>query len=283
VRFSEPFFFSVTNVLITGALKRTLHRGAVSEDQPTLDYSLSKRRLPWRRIIVIGVLVIAALVLSPMVMHFSERWKRRSPFLSIQKQCMNLSFPPTQVAYEEDHQQAQILSGGKTSGQGWRAPPSESGGALYFYLQPDLIADYHDWDASGPVMDYFTSFLFLHARQAKGGPERLVHVGVNQIFSLRAVGEGKLSPGKAEEQHVLDWQVIRPGTLFSPAANVASGSWGNNTLEINMPKPLRLYAGQPDPADASHFTINAVTANGGTLIIDGYLQTNDQITFAIHP
>jgi hypothetical protein len=50
-----------------------------------------------------------------------------------------------------------------------------------------------------------------------------------------------------------------------------------------MPKPLRLYAGQPDPADASHFTINAVTANGGTLIIDGYLQMNDQITFSIHP
>jgi hypothetical protein len=256
----------------------------VNEDQPTLDYSRSRRRWPWRRIIVIGLLVIAALVLSPMVMKFSERWKRRSPFLSVQRQCMNLSFPPTQVAYEEDHQQAQILSGGKTSGADWETlSDGSTGKALAFYLKPALVNQYHDWDASGPVMDLFTNFIFLHSRQAKGGQERLVHVGVNKIFALRAVGEGDLSPGKAQEQQVLDWQVIRPGTLFRPAAQVASGSFGNKTLWINMPKPLRLYAGQADPADASHFTINMVTANGGTLIIDGYLQTNDQITFSIHP
>jgi hypothetical protein len=217
-----------------------------------------------------------------MVMRFSERWKRRSPFLSVQRQCMNLAYPPTQVAYEEDHQQAQTIVAGQATSTGWTMLSDSNGKALAFYLKPDLVNQYIDWDASGPVMNPFNSFLFLHARQATGGPERLVHVGVNSIFSIRGGAEGGLAPGKLQEQQVLDWQVIRPGTLFSPAAQVASGSWGNKTLYINMPKPLRLYAGQADPNDASHFTVDALTANGGTLTIDGYLQPNDQITFSLH-
>jgi hypothetical protein len=239
---------------------------AVNDAQPTLDYSRSRPRSRWRRTIVISVLVIAAVILSPKVMRVGERWKRRSRFLSVQRQCMNLTYPVGQVAYEEDVRQALVLSGGQ---------PTDAG-----VLHPALLTQYIDWDASGPVMNLLNEFVFLHARQAKGGTERLVHVGVNRLFALRFGIDGNLAPGKVYEQQVLDWQVIRPGTLFSPAASVASGSWGNSTININMPKPLRIYAGQIDPGDDSHFTIQAATPQG-TLTIEGWLQANDQISFSV--
>src|SRR5207237_5055150 len=45
------------------------------------------------------------------------------------------------------------------------------------------------------------------------------------------------------------------------------------------PFPLRIYAGQPDPADESHFTI-AYEINDQKDILDGYLQNDGSIDFS---
>jgi hypothetical protein len=43
---------------------------------------------------------------------------------------------------------------------------------------------------------------------------------------------------------------------------------------------LRLYAGQPDPVDSSHFTIPYETTSGrGT--IDGWLQADDTVKMQV--
>ncbi len=214
----------------------------------------------------------------PRTMSLYQKAKRRAQTLAIQKQCMNFALPADQVVYEEDHDRAQRLWDSNALGGEFSGLQDPKGKVLAFYAMPTLIGQFVDWDGPGRVLDPFSEFLFMHARRAKGGQERLVHIGIDRVFTLRATTDGGLPP---DERDVLDWEVIRPCTRFgAPSTLLANGTWGNHLFHINMPKPLRIYAGQIDPADGSHFTIQATTPQG-TLTIDGWLQANDQISFSV--
>ena len=54
------------------------------------------------------------------------------------------------------------------------------------------------------------------------------------------------------------------------------------TAELTEPPQgaLRVFAGQPDPADPSHFTID-YESDAGRHTMDGWLQPNDKVTFKI--
>jgi hypothetical protein len=54
------------------------------------------------------------------------------------------------------------------------------------------------------------------------------------------------------------------------------------TFQLSIDKPLKLYAGQPDPKDASHFTIR-YTAGEEEGFIDGWLQDDDTVKLKQRP
>jgi hypothetical protein len=123
--------------------------------------------------------------------------------------------------------------------------------------------------------------LFLHGRRAKGGPERLVIV------------YGKLDSGRPDstdrkwEPDELAYQLRWEAVVMVPAswsksfggteelAGLASNLWN-----IAVAKRVRLFNGQPDPADPSRFTIvYEVDAQRGT--IEGRLDNDDNIKMKI--
>jgi WD40 repeat protein len=101
---------------------------------------------------------------------------------------------------------------------------------------------------------------FLHRRTSPGGHERLVNVEVSSGDSF----------GGPE----IHWMVVIPGS-FAPQAQMRSGQ----LLELqrnSRTEMFKVMAGQPDAADASHFTIDYYF-NGQRGTIDGWLCNDDTV------
>jgi hypothetical protein len=113
-----------------------------------------------------------------------------------------------------------------------------------------------------------TDEVFVHERRASGGEKRLVAVGFDPV----AFAVGSEAPFK-----VGSW-----GYTNRISALEFSGATGDASLRFAVApdEPLKLYAGQPDPADESHFTIDYETPTGrGT--IDGWLMPDDTVKLQI--
>jgi hypothetical protein len=200
-----------------------------------------------------------------------------------QHQCMVYSLPSSSVVYEEDHAVATGLANGLPSGPDWTTlsdqAPSRQILAYYAEVPPCLRAFVYQrrW---GPIpiarrnFDLSAPALFLHGRQAKGMDARLIYVRVNNFFSLRGTTDD--TTANRNNLPALDWIVIKPQGLTSDPTILAHGEWRDPVFVYQMPKPLRMYAGQADPADDSHFTIRFHLPQGEGKI-DGWLLQTDQL------
>jgi hypothetical protein len=116
-----------------------------------------------------------------------------------------------------------------------------------------------------------SSSLFLHARKAVGGEDRIVNVYI---------------PGTGEGLRVRDVQirgtVLRPGSWTEEVSD-RTHRWPRPrplALTVRMGETLTVFAGQPDPADASHFTMRYRTTSG-TGTVDGWLMRDDTVRWAV--
>ena len=131
-------------------------------------------------------------------------------------------------------------------------------------------ADRVAWDGSlstvlGPARPYVVAgaippgpgVIFMHERTTNAGHRCLVVI--------------EYSPGRSNVGHHLAATLIERGSLTKHRRhNGPMVALVDDELLRENP-PLRLYAGQPDPNDASHFTISYTTATrSGT--IDGWLE-----------
>ena len=108
--------------------------------------------------------------------------------------------------------------------------------------------------------------LFLRPRKTPGGTERLVYVFVSRNYVPRVPG------GLSITTFGLTAAVIIPGTATRPPEFVAPAA-SNYGFSVPETGPLRLFAGQADPSNSSHFTIayEAGSPNGAG-VIDGWLK-----------
>ena len=111
--------------------------------------------------------------------------------------------------------------------------------------------------------------LFLHERQSAGGERRLVVVEAISTFHMKG----------SEEGMALSVLVVRPGTGLSPP-EIRSDS--AHYPPIIYGKTLRIYAGQVDPGDPSHFSIRG-ESDGKAFVIDGWLRDDDTVSIDITP
>lgn len=104
--------------------------------------------------------------------------------------------------------------------------------------------------------------LFLHGRSAPGAEPRLVAIDTQWVCSSAVLQ--------------VSATVFRPGGIVSRPQLLSESSI---VLQTTMPTPgyIRVYAGQPDPDDASHLTIRYV-CNGQRHVIDGWLDRFDHVT-----
>jgi hypothetical protein len=110
--------------------------------------------------------------------------------------------------------------------------------------------------------------LFVHGRTTAGGSERIVVVGFR--------GFGGNAPRKGEE---MTFSLAYYSIPLYAAAH--DDTWRYGKLPIRfISGQSRLYAGQPDPKDASHFTIDyEISGVRGT--VDGWLQPDDTVKMQI--
>jgi hypothetical protein len=228
---------------------------------PPLDYAddFAARKRRRRRRVVARVCVTFTLLL--VVAGAGFRWgpalAERLVFMRTQAAAMALRMPPGQVAYTEEPAAVARLTGGRPFGPGWATLTAAGSPApLAYYLCPEPAVGLSQ---SGQVHLHGTlGVVFAHARRTPAGRDVLVLVGTDSF-------RGYLPSGPQRHGGMLIAQVMTPAGLRADAAvrrttwsPPAAPAWG----------ALTLFAGQPDPADPSRFTIvYALPAGGGT--IDG--------------
>jgi hypothetical protein len=225
-----------------------------------------------------------------------------------QQQCLAYAQPPEKVVWEEDPDRAaKLLAAGGyqpivPTGQpsdffSDAVPPGVS--AHFPTMLPESIPA--GLRLSGLAGN---TIVFMHGRRAVGQAERLVAVGIHA--DIRATETG--APYKTTDTFdgfVWKWQTITAGSFATdsedgtPAPNGSytttlrlqpdsdgaqlPAHWAAATqpgspgqLTIQYSDQLRLYAGQADPADASHFTI-AYDLDGHPGTIDGWLKPDGSV------
>jgi hypothetical protein len=113
------------------------------------------------------------------------------------------------------------------------------------------------------------SIIFLGQRISPGGNHRLV--------CLRYHPESQWFTGRFFPQHNVEITCTYPGTLTKwPSAHMQGAAYSILLQTPKIPPRVRVYAGQIDPKDASHFTIR-YEMWGQSDFVDGWLSDNDAI------
>jgi hypothetical protein len=222
--------------------------------------------LPWHRAGRTQRTILRLLILSAIACGgiWAFRFAQQLHFLYQQHQWMQYTMPADRVVLENSSTASELL----------RAPG-------YHFAQPGIgdpghtiVADPpHDiaplpWAVSSTVV-------YLHHQRATGGHERLVSVVLGpqpDHGPSSLTGWGGAQPWAYGGKLIALAQMpgdLRLGSQPTPCAVYDSG-------EVSIAGRFRLFAGQPDPADESHFTIR-YELDGKPNIIDGWLMPDDTV------
>jgi hypothetical protein len=123
-----------------------------------------------------------------------------------------------------------------------------------------------------------TAVAFLGELRRKDGRRRIAVVTGDVYHRPGWMDNGApLDPG--HEQIRLGAYVLRPGTLTGPPAALNATDPALLAL-VPLGPQVRLYAGRPDPADPSHFTIEYQYGEARG-VIDGWLRQDDSIELTV--
>jgi hypothetical protein len=217
------------------------------------------RKLPLRR------LALAALAVAA-VSSFLYFWKpisHRVALLKWQRECLRYLPAPDEVAYTNYPDGQELLKADNTY-------------RTYNGTSPDVYGLCPPWakfaqalaggpnrqDASGYY--YRPMIIFLHRRQSPSGEPRLVAV-------YAPAGDS------------IEYVVLKIGTLISQPQRLKRSrgvTTGYSILNRRGEDPLRVYMGEPDPSDASHFTIRYETPSGSG-VIDGWLRDDESVALRV--
>jgi hypothetical protein len=232
-------------------------------------------------------MVVAALTIA------SWKWGQRAMLqvriLYWQQQCMRYSSSPDTVVYEEEPPAAAALLTDKALYRAYvlnrsRPPsvavPSVNAAAAQPVCETRFRASWAgvantNLGQLGGVLGAASAksvraIAFIHERRSPGGHRRLVIVAYTPEANT-------FTPGFIEGYNY-STLAITPATLLAPPSIIPRG-WDFDVLSgwPRHPPMVRMYAGQPDPRDASHFTIR-YQMWGQEDILDGRLDDSDDVT-----
>jgi hypothetical protein len=177
--------------------------------------------------------------------------RKRMELLYIQHQCMTHTAPPSQIIFTDD---PAVMA--KLSDSGYRKalPKGPFGVARNL---PEGQAFY-----GAPAGPEFCGTIFCHRLRSPAGHERLV--GVELLFD---------DPGPSL---MTDASVIDPASLFTLPNGAVSPHAPVFEADFQGLGVGTFFAGQLDPADASHFTFVYRYRDQDT-IVDGWLNDDDSV------
>jgi hypothetical protein len=287
---------------------------AVNTSQPgvmILNYASRERRrvVPrWAfKALVVGLGVIAAIgaacSVKPRVVRTWDQLQNNAQRKSLFQQCLSHTYPASALVFDEsvDTANLKIQVDGKSTAlirppavtlgpSDWDAYQSASWASWPAARNLDLRSQWRSlmlvngryWlfgrgikCVSGIRMSRISSIsplegdeVFVHGRQAHSGEKQLVVVGLNPVaFSIGSDAPFRVNcvtyAGPFRGLRVR-WPMVGQEFRFA----------------VPPDQPLKLYAGQPDPIDESHFTIAYETPAGrGT--IDGWLMPDDSVKLQV--
>ena len=110
--------------------------------------------------------------------------------------------------------------------------------------------------------------VFLHELRKKDGTRRLVTLEASSTW-----GNAQLPDSEID----LEYHVIAPATPWTRARLINNAEARPNFYhESGLGKAFQIHAGQPDPTDPTHFTIQ-LTYKKDSVIVDGWLRDDDTL------
>ena len=235
-------------------------------DQIQLSYGKFPPPNRKRQFALVAVICLLAIVLVGGGMYFRRRiqdaryWQAvYQASFTAQQQCMAYSAPPQQVMYEEDPVAASnLLKSGVT---GYRQVWKQKSVGFHY-------AGFGNWCWPFGLDD---ALVFLHERRTSNGTSRIVAVGYLHAFANEARWDRSFVFG-----------VWKPGfgRGYPEVLNLGRECFIEPLRNLHEKDLLRLYAGQADSTDLSHFTI-AYEVNGQPGTIDGWLKDDDTIKLEV--
>ena len=241
---------------------------------PTLNYAPpGRRRINWRVLkwLVMGIAVLVGLWYLPQ----GYRWtKDRAELFSLMRTCRTFSPPAGAVVYDDTadaEKMAELPPYDPFMSTSWR---DDDGIAQLAYrrhllaldrLRPPSIVV---WESSSSAR---FATVFCHERRTRGGDPCTVAV-------LLHADRSNAQSSSTSSMMTFEAQAIRPVGWFTPASpeiqstKLTLAPWPVSTQRV------RIYAGQPAPADPARFTID-YEVNDTPGIIDGVL--NDDFTVTL--
>jgi len=233
-----------------------------------LDYSKRPaRRIPrWLR--VIGVSLLGTLIIISAEENLPEAKSRFDAWM-FQHKMMRLERPADRVVYEEDPLRCAVLN----HDPDYRpvVPFSRDFDAAAATTQPLGMAYVDPIAQARMIRPWGARCLVLsHLRRTPTGAERLV-----VVYCV---------PNKIGWKDVREYfflRVFEPGlALQGMRMTSRTGGIDRSPPDAEIPSPLRVYAGQIDPADSSHFTVRFQRGRESG-IIDGYLKDDESVTLKV--
>ena len=242
-----------------------------------------RKRAFFRRVAcwVLGVLI--AVVLVAVALRVGVTAYDYTNMRYSQRECLSFELPADSIVYAEDiagrDAAMQFVRRRRTTGATDVVPHKyldDDGSTEIVHVRP--TAEFNFNRSAGVVFGPDVLTVFMHGRRATpGGPERLVRTGL----SIHRTGRPARLPGgiptTASQLVAEPYSLATAGRTLRPLPPSHVAVAGIAAVPLG---DLRLYAGQPDPADESHFTIDYETPDGrGT--IDGWLMPDDTVKLEV--
>jgi hypothetical protein len=228
-----------------------------------------------------GVVWLVVLVTLGAGMKWGPRVWYQARLLYWQRQCINFALPADFVVYEEEPAAAAALMG---SDQGYVSlalmrrigsysynEAHRSVAAVYLAGSDRHLQDLLPAKPWGSRIATPMATIFMHAVQTPAGQRRLVIVRYSPE-------QGTFTPRFVSDRNTF-WVSIVPAPLVgTPTSTMESVAGDFSSAWPRQPPNVRIFAGQPDPADPSHFTIR-YQMWGQEDIIDGTIDDQEQVSF----
>jgi hypothetical protein len=235
---------------------------------PRLDYAPPRPflRRRWKRLALVALLLLVATAAFVCRARLSAAYARNA-YLRLQDRCLDFAPPPGRVVFDETGSAPALL-----------ASPGYAAASRTFADDPPTVLWHPEpfktfWPSVGfpSPMPAGAALLFMHERTTPAGHRHLLCVlawlDVNLTTQRQNLVVCMYEIGPATwgvPPTVMDGNLLRINALFGPM--------DTNHPDYYLPhKPLRIFAGQADPDDPSHFTIDYETG-GQRATLDGYMR-----------
>jgi hypothetical protein len=218
-----------------------------------LAYAARSKSLRRRRILVLVGVTILLCALTPLAVRYAKMGAERLRVNRLYRACAAHGAPASTVVWEEDPQLIKQLRG-----RGYETVPSHGGDASYF-----VPPAWRELNAAIGQQIQTWGTLFLHERKTPTAAKPLL-VGVDVAGWSRG-GPVVLFARVRTTSPAVPLRLPRPANVDHPSVHLSPTEG-----------PLRLFAGQPDPNDASHFTIDYQIGEARG-VIDGWLKEDGSV------